>query len=184
MRRLAVPLVAVLLVGAAASFYVLETSPPWFERLRYPLHFGAVVRERAHARGLDPALVAAVIYQESKFRTGARSSSGAVGLMQLTPATAQAIALRTGGTTFHVSDLTDPVINIRYGTWYLRNLFTKYHDERLVLAAYNAGQGNVDRWRREGVGIQFAETRAYVDRVEKLKGIYRDAWHSELYASG
>ena len=116
MRRLAVPLLAVLLIGAAASFYVLETSPPWFERLRYPLHFGAVVRERAHARGLDPALVAAVIYQESKFRTGARSSSGAVGLMQLTPATAQAIALRTGGTTFHVSDLTDPVINIRYGT--------------------------------------------------------------------
>ena len=103
-------------------------SPPWFERLRYPLHYSAIVRERARAEGLDPALLAAVIYQESKFRPDARSSSGAIGLMQLTPSTAEGIALRTGGTAFHVSDLTDPAINIRYGTWYLHDLFAKYGD--------------------------------------------------------
>ena len=83
-----------------------------------------------------------------------------------------------------MSDLTDPAINIRYGTWYLHNLFVKYGDERLVLAAYNAGQGNVDRWRRAGKGIQFSETRAYIVRVEHLKKIYHDAWHSQLYPAG
>lgn len=174
-------LLLILVVGAVGAFYVLETSPPWFERLRYPLHYSAIVRERARARGLDPALVAAVIYQESKFRSGARSSSGAIGLMQVTPATAKGIAIRTGGTAFRVSDLTDPEINIRYGTWYLFNLFAKYRNERLVLAAYNAGQGNVDRWRKAGVDIQFSETRAYVARVEHLQKIYRDAWRSQLY---
>jgi soluble lytic murein transglycosylase len=100
--------------------------------------------------------------------------------MQLRPATAHGIALRTGGAAFRTSDLENPEINIRYGSWYLRHLFRKYGDERLVLAAYNAGQGNVDRWRARGEEIQFPETRAYVDRVEDLKQIYRDAWASEL----
>jgi soluble lytic murein transglycosylase len=121
-----------------------------------------------------------VIYQESKFDAHARSDSGAIGLMQLRPATAHGIALRTGGAAFRTSDLENPEINIRYGSWYLRHLFRKYGDERLVLAAYNAGQGNVDRWRARGEEIQFPETRAYVDRVEDLKQIYRDAWASEL----
>ena len=80
-----------------------------------------------------------------------------------------------------VSDLYDPEINIRYGSWYLHNLFKKYGNERLVLAAYNAGQGNVDRWRAKAQPIQFAETRAYVERVEHLKHVYRDAWGSKLY---
>ena len=69
--------------------------------------------------------------------------------MQLTPETARGIAIRTGGSAFQTSDLYNPEINIRYGAWYLDNLFEKYHSEKLVLAAYNAGQGNVDRWRRE-----------------------------------
>jgi peptidoglycan lytic transglycosylase len=165
----------------AAAVYVFETSPPWFERIRYPLHYTAIVRERAQAEGIDPALLAAVIYQESKFHPGARSASGAIGLMQLTPSTAKGIALRTGGTAFRVSDLTDPAINIRYGTWYLHDLFAKYGSLRLVLAAYNAGQGNVDRWRASGQGIQFPETRAYVARVEHLRQVYQEAWGAELY---
>ena len=134
---------------------------------------------RAHARNyrLQPALLAAVIYAESKFHSDAKSSSGALGLMQLQPSTAEGIALRTGGSKFQVADLYDPEINIRYGSWYLRHLFQKYGEERLVLAAYNAGQGNVDAWRANGEGIQFAETRAYVDRVESLKHVYRDAYH-------
>jgi soluble lytic murein transglycosylase len=179
-RRLVVVLVAVVF-GAAA--YVLLTSPAWFERLRYPLDYGAVVRDRARAERLDPALLAAVIYEESKFDPTARSTSGAVGLMQLRPSTARGIALRTGGTAFRVSDLTDPAINIRYGAWYLGNLLRKYRVERLALAAYNAGQGNVDRWLKAGLPIQFAETRAYVVRVEYLKHVYFDAWHSALYPS-
>jgi soluble lytic murein transglycosylase len=96
--------------------------------------------------------------------------------MQLLPATAQGIAVHTGGTQFRTSDLYDPEINVRYGSWYLRHLLEKYGDERTALAAYNAGQDNVDRWRASGSGIQFAETRAYVERVEELKDIYRRAY--------
>jgi soluble lytic murein transglycosylase len=181
MRRLAVVLALVAFALVGVALYVIESSPPWFERIRYPLHYTAIVRERAKAEGIDPALLAAVIYQESKFQPSARSRSGAIGLMQLTPSTAQGIALRTGGTAFKVSDLTDPTINIRYGTWYLHDLFAKYGSVRLVLAAYNAGQGNVDRWRKAGEGIQFPETRAYIDRVVHLEQVYRKAWHSQLY---
>jgi soluble lytic murein transglycosylase len=100
--------------------------------------------------------------------------------MQITPDTARGIAIRTHGSAFHTSDLYDPEINIRYGAWYLDNLFKKYGSEQLVLAAYNAGQGNVDRWRTQGEPIQFAETRAYVKRVERLRTIYRHAWAKDL----
>jgi peptidoglycan lytic transglycosylase len=179
-RLLAV--VGLVVVLAGAFLYVDETSPPWFERLRYPLRYSEFVRVHAREHGLDPALVAAVIYQESKFRPDAKSASGAIGLMQVTPATAKGIALRTGGHAFRTSDLYNPEINIRYGTWYLDNLFKKYGDEQLVLAAYNAGQGRVDGWRANHEPIQFAETRAYVERVEDLKSIYRGAWRSKLYA--
>jgi soluble lytic murein transglycosylase len=156
---------------------VLVSQPPWFERIRYPLRYSEYVRVHARQNGIDPALLAAVIYQESKFDARAESRSGAIGLMQLTPATAHGIAIRTGGSHFEISDLLNPEINIRYGSWYLANLFHKYGDERLVLAAYNAGQGNVDHWRAEGRPIAFSETRAYVARVEHLKNVYRDAWH-------
>lgn len=184
MRRNVV-LALVVLLAALAGFvlYVDRTSPVWYERIRYPLRYSEYVRVHADEHGLDPALVAAVIYQESKFRSSVVSSSGAIGLMQLTPATARGIAIRTGGSAFRTQDLYNPEINIRYGAWYLDNLFKKYGSESLVLAAYNAGQGNVDRWRSHGEGIQFPETRAYVKRVEHLTSIYRRAWHSKLYSS-
>jgi soluble lytic murein transglycosylase len=177
-KLLSLVLLGAVVVGAFA--YVDETSPPWYERIRYPLRYSQYVRVHARQHQLDPAFVAAVIYQESKFDTSAKSESGAIGLMQLTPSTAKGIAIRTGGHAFRTEDLYDPEINIRYGAWYLDNLFQKYRSERLVLAAYNAGQGNVDAWRRDGEPIQFAETRAYVARVEKLQGIYREAWAKEL----
>jgi soluble lytic murein transglycosylase len=122
-----------------------------------------------------------VIETESKFNATARSNAGAVGLMQLTPTTAKGIAQYTGGSRFRISDLTNPEINVRYGAWYLRHLLDRYHDnERLALAAYNAGEQNVDRWQSEHVGIQFSETRDYVDKVERLKKIYRRAYASQL----
>ena len=177
MRRLLS--VSILLVAAVAAVvaYVAITEPPWFERLRYPLRYSEYVKVHARENHLDPALLAAVIYQESKFDADAESKSGAIGLMQLTPATAHGIAIRTGGTRFHTSDLLDPELNIRYGAWYLEDLMQKYGSEGLALAAYNAGQGNVDKWRAAGEPIQFPETRAYVARVEHLQHVYHDAWH-------
>jgi soluble lytic murein transglycosylase len=172
----------VVLAGGVLLAVVLVQSakPGWWERLWYPLRYEQIVRGHARNYDVDPALLAAVIYQESKFNANARSSSGAIGLMQLLPDTAKGIAIHTGGTAFRVDDLYDPEINIRYGAWYLRHLLQKYGDERTALAAYNAGQDNVDRWRRAGVGIQFSETRAYVSRVEDLRKIYRDAYAKEL----
>jgi soluble lytic murein transglycosylase len=184
LRRFFVAVVVVAVPLAAAALYVFHSKPTWYERVRYPLHYSAIVRQQAREKNLDPALVAAVIYQESRFHRDARSKAGAVGLMQLQPETAEAIAMRTGGTGFRVSDLTDPAINIRYGAWYLENLFQKYRNERLVLAAYNAGQGNVDRWLANGQSIEFAETREYVSSVAHLKRVYREAWRDQLYRGG
>ena len=172
--------VAVLAVAGGAFAYVDTASPPWYERLRYPLAYETIIRGHARNYDLEPALLAAVIYQESKFDTRARSASGAIGLMQLLPDTARGIAVHTGGSRFRVDDLYDPEINVRYGAWYLRHLLDKYGDERTALAAYNAGQENVDEWRRDGRGIAFAETRDYVDRVEHLKTLYRRGYGSEL----
>jgi peptidoglycan lytic transglycosylase len=154
------------------------TRPAWYERFWYPLRYGEIVRGHARNYHLDPALLAAVIYQESKFKANARSDRGAIGLMQLLPDTAKGIAARTGGSKFRVADLYDPEINVRYGAWYLRHLIDKYGSERTALAAYNAGQANVDSWRARGLGVQFGETRHFVDRVEDLKGIYRHAYSS------
>ena len=176
MRRV-VPIAVLVVLVAAGLVYFRNGQPAWFERIRYPLHYEQIVRGHAKNYRLDPALLAAVIYQESKFRADAKSSSGAIGLMQLRPQTAEGIAIRTGGTHFQVSDLYNPEINVRYGSWYLRHLLDKYGDERDALAAYNAGQRNVDEWRAEGKDIQFPETRAYVDRVEHLKGVYARAYH-------
>ena len=179
MRRF-LTLTVLLGVLAGTVLFVQAAEPSWYYRLRYPLAYESIVRGHAENYSLDPALLAAVIYQESKFDTEARSKAGAVGLMQLQPETARGIALRTGGSKFHVDDLTNPEINVRYGSWYLRHLLDKYDEERLALAAFNAGQGNVDSWRKAGKGIAFAETRHYVDRVDELKRIYRDAYASEL----
>ena len=171
----------VLLAAAGAGFaYVQQTSPGWYERMRYPLSYDHIVVGHARNYDLDPALVAAVIYRESKFHADARSSSGAIGLMQLLPDTAKGIAVHTGGSRFRVADLYDPEINVRYGSFYLRRLLTKYGDTRLALAAYNAGQANVDGWIAEGEGIEFAETREYVDAVLETRDIYADAYADEL----
>jgi soluble lytic murein transglycosylase len=176
-RRLAIG-VAVIGVLLATFGTIHLTQPAWYERLWHPFRYQQIVLGHAHNYRLDPALLASVIYQESKFRADARSDRGAIGLMQLLPATAKGIAERTGGTRFRVSDLYNPELNVRYGAWYLRHLLDKYGSERTALAAYNAGQHNVDSWRARGLDIQFDETRHFVDGVERLKRIYRHAYSS------
>jgi len=176
-------LAAVGVVGVliGAFVYLQHTEPAWYARLWYPLHYTTIVRTYAKEQRLDPALLAAVIETESKFDATARSSAGAIGLMQLTPATAKGIAEYTHGTKFRLSDLVNPDINVRYGSFYLRLLLDKYHgNERLGLAAYNAGQTNVNTWIAAHEGIQFSQTRAYVAKVENLKKLYRRVYASEL----
>ena len=179
MRLLTFAAVAVLAVASAAA-WVVESEPDWYLRTRYPLEYAHIVRGHAKNHDLDPALLAAVIYAESRFDPNARSEAGAVGLMQLLPATARGIAARTGGTRFVVADLRDPEINVRYGSWYLDHLLDRYGTTKLALAAYHAGQGNVDRWQREGLGIAFPETRSYVTEVERVERVYEKAYPREL----
>ena len=161
--------------------YVEQAEPSWYVRLRYPLEYEHIVRGHAEQYDLDAALLAAVIYRESEFDADARSSSGAIGLMQLLPDTAEGIAQLTGGSGFVVDDLYDPEINVRYGSFYLRRLLRKYEDERLALAAYNAGQANVDEWIAEGrEEIPFPETREFVENVLDARELYARAYADEL----
>jgi len=178
--RIFVALALLLGLAGAGLLYVQRTTPDWYTRMRYPLEYEHIVRGHARNYELDPALLAAVIYRESRFDADARSPSGAIGLMQLLPDTAKGIAVHTGGSRFRVRDLYDPEINVRYGSFYLRRLIVKYGDERSALAAYNAGQTNVDRWLEAGEEIQFPETRKYVDEVLEARGMYADAYADEL----
>ena len=168
-RLLAVfAVVAAVAVGVSA---VLATKPDWYLRARYPLKYESIIQGHARNYHLEPALIAAVIYRESKFDAHAGSNAGAIGLMQLTPATAKGIALRTGGTGFELSDLYNPELNVRYGSWYLRHLLDTYDGNvRKALAAYNGGRGNVER------GVMYPETREYVSRVLAARDAYRRAY--------
>ena len=117
------------------------------KELTLPLRHDDIIRQQAADKNVDPALIAGVIYTESRFRDQT-SHAGAKGLMQLMPETADYIARKSGGTRFQRADLATPQINIAYGTWYLRYLLDKYKGNTiLTLAAYNAGEGKVDEWR-------------------------------------
>lgn len=153
------------------------------QELTLPLHHEDVIRQQSREKGVDAALIAAVIYSESKF-SDRTSSAGARGLMQITPEAANEIERHSGGTTFSLKDLSDPEINIRYGTYLLRELLDRYDgDVVAALAAYNAGPGNVDRWGGGDLsvdGIPFPETRAYVEEVLDKQRAYRDEYPREL----
>jgi soluble lytic murein transglycosylase len=181
LRLLAVALVVI--AGALTIALVAREQPDWYLRARYPLEYEQLVRSNARNHDLEPALVAAVIYAESRFDPNARSDAGAVGLMQLLPDTAKFIARKTGGEDFVVADLRDPEINVRYGTWLLAYLRDRYGgDVVTALAAYHAGPANVDEWRRRGEGIGFPETASYVHEVERMRAVYRQAYGSQLGA--
>jgi soluble lytic murein transglycosylase len=153
------------------------------QELTLPLRHEDVIRQQAREKGVDAALIAAVIYAESKF-SDRTSTAGARGLMQVTPETAKDVERHSGGTTFKVADLADPEINIRYGTFRLRELLDRYDgDVVAALAAYNAGPGNADSWGGSAMtleDIKFPETRAYVEEVLDKQRAYRDKYPKEL----
>ena len=142
--------------------------------LGLPLQYSSVIRQEAAAKHLDPALVAAVIYAETKF--DARTSpAGAVGLMQLMPETATFLAKRSGATTFTTADLSTPQVNIAYGSYYLRYLLNVYHGNTvLALAAYNGGETNVDSWVRSAHGTALPRRRHPVPRDPRLRAAGAD----------
>ena len=190
-RRLAA-LVMLLGVGAIgiAAAGIAGYGPLADEVLNItlPLEHEDIIRQQAADKDVDAALIAAVIFEESKFRDQT-SHAGARGLMQITPETADYIAAKSGGTAFEQGDLASPQINIAYGAWYLRYLKDKYEGEELAaIAAYNAGEGTVDEWVTAAGGltgfdekdIAFLETREYVDGVMDYRAKYSKHYGSEL----
>jgi soluble lytic murein transglycosylase len=167
---------------------LLVVSSNWFWRLIYPIHHEALIRQVAATQGVDPMLVAALIRVESNFQEEGRSHVGAVGLMQLMPETAKWIAGQIGVTWQTESDLEDPELNIRMGTWYLSHLSKQYQGNWVTgVAAYNAGPGRVSSWLKADVWdgqletagkIPVGETRHYVQRVfyyyDKYKKVYEE----------
>jgi soluble lytic murein transglycosylase len=183
-----------LAVVAVASVLAALVLSPWADKavneIKLPLRHEDVIRQQAAEKELDPTLIAGVIYVESRFRDQT-SHAGAKGLMQLMPSTADYIAGKSGGTRFEQDDLASPQINIAYGSWYLRYLLDRYHDnEVLALAAYNAGEGKVDEWWRQAADhgerfrvadhIPFLETREYVSKVLSARRAYRRVYAREL----
>jgi soluble lytic murein transglycosylase len=184
-------MLASLVVGVGLIAVVL--AMPLFQKavteLTLPLADEGIIRQQAADKHLDPALVAAVIYAETKFdpRT---SPAGAEGLMQILPQTADFLARRSGATNFTTADLGTPQVNIAYGSYYLRYLLDQYGGNTVLgLAAYNGGEANVNHWLAEAradrrrftiADIPFPETRAYVRNVLQAQKDYRNTYASRL----
>jgi soluble lytic murein transglycosylase len=189
-RRVGWLLAAVVVAAIAVAAIVAPGVNKAVKEIKLPLRHEDIIRQQAAEKGLDPALIAGVIYTESRFRDQT-SHAGAKGLMQLLPSTADDIARKSGGTAFVQGDLADPQVNISYGSFYLRYLLTRYGGNVvLAIAAYNAGQGKVDEWlfnaRHRGETfdharhIPFPETRSYVEQVLQMRGRYRKQYGREL----
>jgi soluble lytic murein transglycosylase len=171
------------MVGLAVVIFVLPFFKKTIREVTLPLRHEDIIRQQARDKGVDASLIAAVIYAESKFEDRT-SNAGARGLMQITPDTAKTIEKLSGGTTFVFDDLANPELNIRYGTFYLRHLLSRYGgNEAAALAAYNAGPGKADAWGGGALTvarIAIPETRAYVETVLAKQREYRRTYAREL----
>lgn len=181
-RRSGAVLIVVFSLVALVAVLGALAAPGLVRQVTHPLEYEREIRASAVDFGVEPSLVAAVIKAESRFDPEATSSRGAYGLMQLLPETARFVSERTGIS----GDYRDPETNIRIGTRYLSYLQSRYDgDERLVLAAYNSGEGRVDRWLSdEGFDVShdipFAETRDYVQNVTESQRVYEDLYGENL----
>ena len=182
LRRIFLIFAALIVVAVAGGISRIDIGDT-IDELTLPLRHDDIIRQQAQEKDVPADLIAAVIYEESKFEDQT-SSAGARGLMQITPDTADTIEKLSGGETFVYEDLADPDLNIRYGTFYLHYLLEKYGGDTVAaLAAYNAGEGNADAWGGSGMkldDIEFPETYDYVRDVLERRREYRQKYAEEL----
>jgi peptidoglycan lytic transglycosylase len=188
-RRRALRTAVALAVGVGLIAVLAPRLEHAVHELALPLRDASTIREQAAQKHLDPALIAGVIYAETKFDPRP-SPAGAEGLMQILPSTAEYLAHLSGGVAFQTADLASPAVNIAYGSYYLRYLLAHYEgNEWEAVAAYNAGLTNVDEWvanaRAHGTeltveAIPFPQTREYVRRVLNAQQAYRATYPSQL----
>jgi len=159
-----------------------ESMPQDVLSVIFPLQYWPLIGKYAQAHALDPYLVAALIAQESTFDKDIGSSAGAIGLMQIMPATGRRWARRLGIRNFSTRRLTVAETNVRIGTAYFADLMKQFGSDHAALAAYNAGESRVVRWQRERPGvardefiddIPFPETQNYVRRILGTAEDYR-----------
>ena len=166
---------------------------PRLLRIAYPLPYRDAITAEAARHGIDPFLAAGLIRQESLFNARALSPAGAIGLMQVMPATGERLARRLGIAGFEPAMLREPLVNIRLGMQFLADMIAEY-DGRIdaVLAAYNAGPNRVDRWKEFpewddpelfSERIPFAETREYVKIVQQNARLYGALYRGSLPAN-
>ncbi|HJQ30365.1 MAG TPA: lytic transglycosylase domain-containing protein [Rubrobacter sp.] len=173
-------MLAVVAILAALPFAL--RAPDAVLRTIYPLRYEETIREVSEENGLEPAFVAGVVYTESRFRPDVESHREAYGLMQLLPQTAHFIQRKSG----IKGDYRDPKVNLRVGAWYLGYLQERYNgDERLMLAAYNSGEGTVDGWVSEegfdiAKDIPYKETRHYVTNALEARQTYQELYGRNL----
>ncbi len=179
-RRLVAAAILVVCIVALVPFVL--RAPETVKRATHPLRYEETIRRVGEEYGVEPTFIAGVVYAESRFGHESESHKGAYGLMQILPSTAEFISQRSG----IKGDYREPRTNLRMGAWYLSYLDRRYSgNERLVLAAYNSGEGRVDAWtsdkdfdvRRD---IPFAETREYVKNVLKAQRDYEELYGRNL----
>lgn len=188
-RRRLTALLGLVALIALGAIVLVPLAKRAIEHFELPLQYASIIRQQAAQKHIDPALIAAVIYAETRFNPRT-SATGAEGLMQIEPTTARFLARRSHGYTFRTADLGTPAVNIAYGTYYLRYLLNEYHgSELLALAAYNGGETNVNDWLAAARAqhrtlrisdIPLAQTRGYVAEVLTKQRAYRKQYAREL----
>lgn len=173
---------SIKLLVILAIIYLIAYNAPQLVKILYPLKFDSYIIKYSNEYKMEPSFVAAVIKTESNFQEFAESGKGAKGLMQITSSTGCWIAQKLKVEDFQEDMLFDPETNIRFGCWYIKHLYEYYgNDIKLIMAAYNGGMGNVDKWLKDrelsydGLtldNIPFKETEEFVKRIEKNHKIY------------
>ncbi len=184
---------AVVVIVALSVLLGYFSSQIWerAEKKDYPLDYSEFVDAASEQFGVPKKIIYAVIKTESSFDATAQSSAGAIGLMQITPATFEEISGKLGD-NYEKGMMYDPETNIRYGTYYLSYLYRYFGDWDIVYAAYNAGMGTVSGWLENSectdedgklVNIPYQETEKYVSRVKEAIEKYSDLYGEDLQIS-
>lgn len=180
-------IVGLLLIGAIAFGISRVDLGETVKEITLPLRHDDIIRQQSARFDLDPALIAAIINQESGF-SDQTSNAGARGLMQITPETADTIETLSGGETFVYEDLANPDLNIRYGTFFFNHLLDRFAgNEMAALAGYNGGPENAAAWGGSELDIgdiEFSETRDYVRDVLSDREAYAKEYPQELGIGG
>lgn len=172
----------IFIIISIAVLFFFSKGPAPVRTSQYPLDYTEAISQASQEYSVNPYWICATIKAESSWEPDAVSSVGAVGLMQVLPDTADELADLglVDSSKYPSENLTDPTVNIEYGTAYLRYLVEHYHEMEPAIAAYNAGMGNVDKWMENGGdirdNIKFPATKAYLLTIVRNKEQYEELY--------